>query len=409
MGAARDGALGHDAMTSVQTSSHQLPTLVIVLPDLYALGTLGARWVARLCRRPRRFKIIALRGPEASPGIDAWLSEHGINERDFDRLDDSHAFFGRRHGLSQGGRSTILVVDPRRVVELLAPDGSRAERETPGRAKAGGHDPVLLGLGADATQVEALDHAGVDAVCRDPEEVLGWIEACPLAGRLGLVLLAFNEEDSITRAVGDARRFGQLFAESYEVVVVDDGSTDATAARLVDLAGEDLHVVTHAKNQGMGAGLRDGFAAARCDYVAPFPADRQVRPQALIPLLPHLGPQSAGLGYYPTPHAPGVRALLSAGFRATLRWVGGLRVPFDGTYCFSRALFDEVNPRRTASGSFVYSYELLDQLRRQGCQFTHRPVRPFLRQAGASKVANPRRVARVFSEIVRSRLRGLGI
>ena len=407
MGAARDGALGHDAMTFVQTSSHQLPILVIVLPDLYALGTLGARWVARLCRRPRRFEIIALRGAEASPGIDAWLSEHGVNEKDFERLDDPQAFFGGSDVATQGGRITVLVADPRRVLELLAQDGSNAKGEPSGHADAVGRDVVLLGVGADTALAEALDRAGVDAVCRDPEEVLGWIEARPLTGRLGLVLLAFNEEDSITRAVVDARRFGQLFAASYEVVVVDDGSNDATPARLAALVGDDLRVVRHAKNQGMGAGLRDGFAAACCDYVAPFPADRQVRPQALIPLLAHLGPRSAGVGYYPTPHAPGVRALLSAGFRGNLRWVGGLRVPFDGTYCFPRPLFDDVDPRRTRSGSFVYSYELLGELRRQGCQFTHRPVRPFLRQAGASKVANPRRVARVFAEIVRSRLRGI--
>lgn len=225
---------------------------------------------------------------------------------------------------------------------------------------------------------------------------------------LSLVLLAYEEEASVARAIQDARRFGACYFAGYEVVVVDDGSADGTAAAIAGEAEQgDVVVVTHPQNRGMGAALASGFAAASGDFVAPFPADRQVRPQSLASFLPHLADDQMVVGYYETPHAGGLRALLSWGFRANLRYVGGLHVRFDGTYCFPRAWLDRIDHRRLGASSFVYSYELLEALRGAGCRVLHRPVRPFLREAGQSKVANVRRIGRVFRETVESRLRAL--
>ena len=61
-----------------------------------------------------------------------------------------------------------------------------------------------------------------------------------------------------------------------ELVFVDDGSTDGTAARLGAAAARDprVRVVTHATNRGVGAAMRSGFAAARGDVVVAYDADR---------------------------------------------------------------------------------------------------------------------------------------
>jgi glycosyltransferase involved in cell wall biosynthesis len=95
---------------------------------------------------------------------------------------------------------------------------------------------------------------------------------------LWVVIAAYNEETVITSTLDDLRPYG------YSIVVVDDGSTDATA-RLAKKAG--AYVVRHAINLGQGAALQTGidYAIARgAEYVCTFDADGQHDP-ATIPIM----------------------------------------------------------------------------------------------------------------------------
>src|SRR5436190_18795235 len=87
-----------------------------------------------------------------------------------------------------------------------------------------------------------------------------------------VVIAAYNEAAVIARIIADVRRRG------YPVVVVDDGSADATA-EIVGQAG--AVVISHPVNLGQGAALQTGieFALARnADFVVTFDADGQHRP-----------------------------------------------------------------------------------------------------------------------------------
>ncbi|PYQ47973.1 MAG: glycosyltransferase family 2 protein, partial [Acidobacteria bacterium] len=117
--------------------------------------------------------------------------------------------------------------------------------------------------------------------------------------RLSLVLPAYNEEGNIERAVRTAAAAGAR-AGSYEVVVVDDGSRDATGARLAALEAEmgpRLRVVRHETNHGYGAALRNGFAAAEGDLVFYTDSDNQFDLSELEGILPLMGEWDAVLGY----------------------------------------------------------------------------------------------------------------
>jgi glycosyltransferase involved in cell wall biosynthesis len=63
----------------------------------------------------------------------------------------------------------------------------------------------------------------------------------------------------------------------YEIVVVDDGSSDATRRLAAACAGDDPHVrlLFHGQNRGYGAALRTGIAAAQCDWILLTDADLQ--------------------------------------------------------------------------------------------------------------------------------------
>ncbi len=94
---------------------------------------------------------------------------------------------------------------------------------------------------------------------------------------VSLVLPAWNESEAIARAIAEADAALRLVAADYEIIVVDDGSTDDTGSRVEHIARENaaVRLVRHQRNQGYGAALRTGFAAAEKDLVAFTDADCQ--------------------------------------------------------------------------------------------------------------------------------------
>jgi len=91
---------------------------------------------------------------------------------------------------------------------------------------------------------------------------------------LSVVVPAYNEAATVEALLA------RVLASPWtaEVIVVDDGSTDGTAGVLDALDDERVRVIHHDRNQGKGAALRTGFAAARADYVIVQDADLEYDP-----------------------------------------------------------------------------------------------------------------------------------
>ena len=107
---------------------------------------------------------------------------------------------------------------------------------------------------------------------------------------LTVVAPARNEAGNLAPLLAEVRAAFAGRSERVQVVFVDDGSTDATAAELKGLAAADpdLTVVTHPVGRGQSGALRSGFAAARSATVATLDADRQNDPADLPPMLDRL-------------------------------------------------------------------------------------------------------------------------
>ena len=118
--------------------------------------------------------------------------------------------------------------------------------------------------------------------------------------RVSIVLPAYNEEENIEQAVAEATAASErLFAE-HEMIVVDDGSADGTAARGARARPRDdprVRLVSHGRNRGYGEALRTGFLASRLDFVFFTDADLQFDMNELERFLPYAGTVDVVAGY----------------------------------------------------------------------------------------------------------------
>jgi glycosyltransferase involved in cell wall biosynthesis len=91
----------------------------------------------------------------------------------------------------------------------------------------------------------------------------------PISRAVSLVVPMFNEERSIERLLDVAVPALESHATEWEIVLVDDGSTDGTVDLAEERAAEEprIRVLVHAANRGLGGALRTGFATARHEWI----------------------------------------------------------------------------------------------------------------------------------------------
>ena len=205
---------------------------------------------------------------------------------------------------------------------------------------------------------------------------------------ISLVLPAYNEAENIERAVREAALAGQK-AGSWEVVVVDDGSRDGTAARLAALEAEmgprRLRVLRHAKNRGYGAALRSGFEAAEGEVVFYTDSDNQFDLSELEGAMPLMREWDAVLGYRIARKDARRRLLTSWVFNRLSCAVFGLSVR-DLNCSFKLMRRDVLRALPLAADDFFIDTELVVRLHRGGFRYTERGVTHLPRVAGRSTV-----------------------
>ncbi|MEA2143817.1 MAG: hypothetical protein QOI64_2247 [Solirubrobacteraceae bacterium] len=105
---------------------------------------------------------------------------------------------------------------------------------------------------------------------------------------LSILMPVYNEAERVERAIGDVLEADLPIP--FELVVVDDGSTDGTSALLDAMEWPDgrVRLHRHDRNQGKGAAVRTALADARGEFSAIFDADLEYDPHDLGKLLPPL-------------------------------------------------------------------------------------------------------------------------
>ncbi len=207
---------------------------------------------------------------------------------------------------------------------------------------------------------------------------------------------AYNDEGSIATLVREALALLPQLTSDYEVIVINDGSRDGTAALLDELAKElpHLRVVHHPRNRGYGGALRSGFEHATKDLVFYTDGDGQYDVRELAQLLPLMTEAVEVVNGYKLRRSDNrSRIVLGALYKFLARRLFNL--PIRDVDCDFRLI------RRAAiqsldlvSTSGVVCTELVYKLRVAGCRFNETPVHHYPRRHGRSQFFTLRRVAR---------------
>ena len=217
---------------------------------------------------------------------------------------------------------------------------------------------------------------------------------------VSVVLPAHNEEDNIVESVRQALAAAEQVSRAQEVIVVDDGSRDATAALAAALADEDdrVRLVQHERNRGYGRAIRTGIAAARLDWVLLTDADLQFDLAQLSEFVPHTRQVPLVIGYRAQRNDPLMRRVNARGWNALVHLMFGLSVrDVDAAFkLIRRSTLQGI--RLTATGG-AFDAELLAKLAERGTGLVELPVRHLPRTAGDASGANLRVIARAFREL----------
>lgn len=219
---------------------------------------------------------------------------------------------------------------------------------------------------------------------------------------------AHNEAANLRGLVEEALATLPALADTFEVVIVDDGSRDDTPVIADELARNHAAVraVHHPTNLGYGAALRSGFSAARYAFLAFTDGDRQFKVADLGRLIDRLGESGvdAVVGYRIRRADPLVRTVYARLYRLANLIFFGLTVRDVDCACklFTRTSLEGVS---VESGGAFFSAELLIKLRARGRRIAEVGVPHYPRTAGRPTGAKPKVVLRAVRDFWALRLR----
>ena len=228
--------------------------------------------------------------------------------------------------------------------------------------------------------------------------------------RLSYFFPAHNEEANLRGLVGEALGTLPGLADTFEIIIVNDGSRDATGRIADELSAVHpgvVRAVHHPTNLGYGAALRSGFRAATHEHVAFTDGDRQFQVADVGRLIDRMAEPDhpdVVVGYRIKRADPLVRTVYARCYRLANRIFFGLKVRDVDCACklFRRDALDGIG---VESGGAFFSAELLIKLRAAGRALAEVGVPHYPRTAGSPTGAKPSVILRAVRDFWLLRLR----
>jgi len=220
---------------------------------------------------------------------------------------------------------------------------------------------------------------------------------------LSVFFPAYNDSATIASLVIAAVQTARRLTPDFEVLVINDGSADATAAVADELARlyPEVRVVHHPKNRGYGGALRSGFANAAKEVIFYTDGDAQYDPREMALLWERFGDDVDLVnGYKISRSDPLHRILIGRIYHHTVKLLFGLKVrDVDCDFrMLRRAIFDRVNLEKSSG---VICLEMMTKIQGAGFRIAEVPVHHYHRAAGKSQFFNFRRIFRTAVDVLK--------
>lgn len=176
---------------------------------------------------------------------------------------------------------------------------------------------------------------------------------------VSIIIPAYNEAENIRKAVAIASRIVRRQCRAYEILIIDDGSTDQTGTIADQLAKKYAYVRAHhhPKNEGVGAAIRTGIDRARGTYITGCPADMDWSLETFRDLLAARSKKTI-VSYYLTNMSDRqpLRQFFSLAFTAIMNILFGLHLRYYNGYFICPSHL--VKPLRIISKGFTIMAEI---------------------------------------------------
>src|SRR5215216_1677580 len=214
------------------------------------------------------------------------------------------------------------------------------------------------------------------------------------------VVPCFNEQDNVAPTVQSIRS-AMGSERPFEVILVDDCSTDGTLERMQELAQTDarIRVLHNPVNLSLGGAYKRGVAVAQAEHVIMIPGDDGFPAESIAEIMRHAGEADIII---PVVTNSGVRtwsrAVASRGFTTLLNWLFWLSVGYyNGAVLHRTTLLQTIEIK---TNSFAYQAEALVKLIARGATYAHCYVSIQERAAGRSSALSMKNQIAVWRTII---------
>ncbi len=220
---------------------------------------------------------------------------------------------------------------------------------------------------------------------------------------LSIFFPCLNDSLILPQLIKKANLAASKLTTNYEIIVINDGSTDSSGKVLVKLKKRypKLRLINHSKNQGYGATLRDGFKNAKKEWVFYTDGDGQYDPAEMTSLLKKIGKGVDVVnGYKLIRNDLWFRKLIGGLYNKVLHVF--YRLPISDVDCdfrlIKRIFLKKIN---LTSTSGVICLELIVKLKKAGARFSEVGVHHYSRPYGKSQFFRMKNVLKTGYEGIR--------
>jgi glycosyltransferase involved in cell wall biosynthesis len=224
----------------------------------------------------------------------------------------------------------------------------------------------------------------------------------PRTPGLSVFFPAYNDSGTIASMVIRAVQAASRLTDDYEIIIVNDGSADATAAIADELARTyaRVRVVHHARNRGYGGALQSGIRSATKDLIFYTDGDAQYDPTEMDVLWAKLTPEVDMVnGYKISRSDPMHRIVIGRVYHHVVSLLFGLTVrDVDCDFrLLRRAMFERVHLEKTSG---VICLEMMKKIQDAGFRIAEVPVHHYHRAFGRSQFFNVRRIVKTGFDVM---------